>query len=302
MIKLLSLFGAATVLAGCASSQAPMNELSENYEYSPEKSLALNVTQAAGIEGLTDLPREEYEALVEKHPELRGIDPRQANAPGGPGKLLGAGVAGVAGALDPIQQIGSLGTGFIDAAFWLSGDDRSVSQKNYLIFWLPKGKDLKDVEREIAESYYRAATGYEDEVEVAFKNSLLSIDAATAGPPTCITAEYKESNYDCSFKITSAFYTLDPNSDGFTRDNFELPEAGSAPEYVGDSAALRGPIIAQITGASYPDDLDLDYQKISKSLTDYLGEHYFKYYTASAEGYVTPRVYHEGEAYFFIEP
>lgn len=298
-----TLFAIGAIATGCATSQAPMNELSRSYEYSPDRSLALNVTQAAGIKGLTDLPREEYEALVEENPELRGIDPRSVDAPGGPGEVLGTGVAGVAGALDPIHQIGSLGTGLIDAAFWMSGDNRSMSQKNRRIIWLPEGTTLLDYERAMTVAAYRLFEGDDAEYEVAMKDWTFNPDRLTAGSPECITDDPKAINADCGYYLDPNRYSVNPRDDhGTPRDDFELPPLTDAPEFLKGIDKARGPIVAY-SWVNAPDDAEyMEPLAFSVRLSERSPDYVFSYVTDIGDAYVTPRVYQAGKAHYFVEP
>lgn len=144
----IGLLAATLFLVGCASQGTHSQDVLD-YEYDEAKSPALNITEAAGIVGLSDIPREDYEALVEENPELADIDPRHYHQDHETINMIGAAGAGLAGLESPVLGLGSLATGAMGVISWLTAPPPLLKDA-YIVIWLPEGDTLKDFWREYA--------------------------------------------------------------------------------------------------------------------------------------------------------
>jgi len=300
MRQAVTLLFIAGITAGCAG-QGVHPESVKEYTYDPSASLAKNVVDAAGIEGLEDLPREDYEALVEENPELRGIDPRGSVGGSDAANTLGATAAGIAGAMDPIAGLGDLATGALGALSWLAEDNRTAAQKNWMIVWLPEGMTLVEFEREITYAYAQAFGFNPDNMKEAYFDSFAGKDNLTIAPIDCPAAG-ERFDRSCSFTRDSTRYQLSSKEDGLEKDDFNLPVINQAPSFLSGDSRTRGPILVKdylsYRGASEEDyDMGL-MMRYSKNLPDYV----YYYLSSIRTERVAPRVLHMGESHFFIEP
>lgn len=301
MKQAVALLFIAGITAGCASQGVHPDSVTE-YTYDPSASLAKNVADAAGIDGLEDLPREDYEALVAENPELRGIDPR--GAVGGSSdttKLLGATAAGAAGVMDPIAGLGDLTTGALGALSWLAEDNRSPAQKNWRVIWLPEGETLIDFERKAAYAYAQAL-GYDpDDLEAVYYDKRGSDKNISLGTPNCPLkgGRFQKS---CSFTIDSTYYSLSTDDLGSQRNGFELPQRQQAPGFIDIDSQVRGPILVtsyRSDAGATSEDYDIE---VLREYSEKLPSYAYFYVSQVGSDRIAPRVIHQGRQYFFIEP
>ena len=288
------------LIAGCASQGGHPQSVKE-YTYDPSASLAKNVVDAAGIDGLEDLPREDYEALVDENPELRGIDPRGAGSGSDAANTLGGTAAGVAGAMDPIAGLGGLGTGALGALSWLADGNSENADLNWMIVWLPEDKTLDEFERDIAYAYTQAFGFGPENTKAVYFDGMFKKDQLAIVPSDC-PMDGGKVDRSCAIIQRLVEYQRHPDQRRVERSDFVMPEVTETPDFIEHPEEARGPIL--ITDHVYYPGAEGDpfSEEILKRYRENLPG-YVYYYLASVEGApVTPRVEHEGESHFFIEP
>ncbi|PYZ99598.1 hypothetical protein A6K26_007850 [Gammaproteobacteria bacterium 2W06] len=302
MRQAVALLFIAGITAGCAS-QGVQPESVINYSYDPSASLAKNVADAAGIDGVSDMPREEYEALVAENPELRGIDPRGAvRGSGDAAKLLGATAAGAAGAMDPILGLSDITTGALGALSWLADDNTAPARKNWEIFWLPDGVSIRDFEKSYVEAVAQAQGLNLDDLDLRYEDSFLGKQNISLAPEDCVEPDGSHDSI-CSVEISHPYYQIKPRGGEIHRSKLELPEPRRAPAFISSDNAVTGPILSDFGWVYYPPESGVVYNhKTYLEMSEHLPDYVFLYVVKTTDGWVAPRVYANGEAHYFIEP
>jgi len=301
MHKLFMLMGAAALITGCAT-QGTHPESVTSYSTDEAQSYALNVATAAGLKGPEDIPRDDYEAMVDENPELRGMDPMLVGTDGSAGSLLGASAAGVAGAMDPVIGMGDLASGALGVISWLA-ETPEVEKQNWVMFWLPEGKTLRDFEDVFAKAQIHAMDFEMSEME-SYPASTVRDREYTGWALRGCEVDGDPRARECAVGILFSYFQMTPHSDSVHADDFDLSSVPtSTPDFI-DSAGNEfvGPITASMEGisASNPDVYFTPeyYKRLSEALPDWV----FIYHTSYGSRNYVPRILNKGQSHYFVEP
>jgi hypothetical protein len=302
MKSALTLIGLAAVLTGCAATQGTHPETVTDFAYDEQRSHALNIAEAAGIDWMEDLPREDYEALVAENPELEAIDPRRVNAGNDAVDLVGASAAGVAGAMDPVMGLGDITSGALGVISWLA-DGPDIEAQNHIFFWLPEGKTLADAENAYTKAIVHGL-GRDMEEMQPFETSDGHGASFTAYRLKGCEVEGDRYHRECVATLLKSMFRMGPDSDRIYRSDFSLSEIPvSKTPFAGDGFTTgRGPIFTEVHPGLY---IDIDeaftppyYRRLSEALPDW----FYIYHARDGGRSLTPKILNAGKAHYFIEP
>ncbi|RFA27777.1 hypothetical protein CAI21_14280 [Alkalilimnicola ehrlichii] len=294
------------LLAGCATSNPSHSPAVLAYSYDPDASLALNVARAAGIAGISDLPYEEYAALVEANPELSSAvsgevrDVSRANLP----------VAAAAARISYVSPPTGLSPGagsVLSAISWLSAGEMVPARETWFIAWLPEGKTLQDLEAEFLDALFRISPLSEQPHE----RTVLDADSSDPRPyyhtPDCARVRWARMDVfeaDCSLGMTFATYWLDPEERSYLRaSSFPFPEPRPAPQFLGGGGErAHGPVLFGIRTRGVGELAELGDEgilQLSANLPAWVYIYYARAFTRDFTRF-TPVVLNSGEAHYFI--
>ena len=298
MHRLLILMGAAALITGCAATQGTHPEAVTSFTYDEQKSYALNIAEAGGIDWMEDLPREKYEALVEENPELEAIDPRRIDSGAGAGDMLGASAAGIAGAMDPVMGLGDLTSGALGVISWLA-DGPDVESQNHIFFWLPEGKTITDAENAYTRALVHTLQLDMNDME-PFEDSDGHGAAFTAYRLKGCEVDGDRYHPECVATLLRSMFRMGPEADRIYSADFDLNKVPLSETRFAGTA--RGPIFTEvhpnvrldIDNAFFPDY----YRRLSEALPDW----FYIYHARAAAKSLTPKILNAGRAHYFIEP
>lgn len=302
MKNLVSIITVSALVTGCAiGGGGPFEPVAPEYTYDKGKSLALNVTDASGFKNLTDMPREDYEAFVEENPEFRDIDPRAIDQENSNLQGMSAAGGAVSGMLDPTKGLGQLGTAGMNVLMVMAPGKEAPSKKNWTIFWLPDGVSLDDYEAMYLKAMTKAFEGPDVEITIK-RDKKFMLKNLQAGMGDCPLLEKDKFPNHCAHDITHAYYTHSPHeSVTGNQDKVRFPKMSETPEFIESVDRARGPMLSNYfldnPGTKVVENPDR-YRIASK----YMPEWAYLYVAKVENDYITPRIYHQGNAYYFIEP
>lgn len=294
-------FGAtfsAIVLTGCASVpgvniERPPSEFS----YDERNSVALNVADSLGVEGLKDVPWDEYQALLEEHPELSEAD-TGGQVTRREGSLLGGAVAGTAGYQSPPTHLGSGAAGALGALSWLAGEPLRGAQRSRQVIWLPEGMTIEAFEEDLLRATL-TVNGYNPEAMRKGRTEDGELYYALEG------CEFGDES--CSGWHRSVLYATNIGAGGRSGHRFTLPEAVDAPyPWMDQASSYQGPIFFTAFGRglasmSKNEDVEGAYIALSGQMPEWY-VHYHGRDLVTHRPLETPSVITQGERHWLIAP